>query len=170
MLTNWMNFRKGSKWQLTLNPPFRMVPNPGNHAHSLHTIQPSYLRAYTQPFLSQKFCNINSENEEGLNFSENSSDLVAGPLPKNNEHSAVKQWPKPLTKNRAQFIFFYQNTCNNNVINSFFLVFKSFQGPFVQNTGKKLNIPKTMEIAKDICMMQKVKNIISDHCTMVLFV
>ena len=40
-----MNFRKGSKRQLTLTPPLRMVPISGNHVHAFHTIWPSYLLA-----------------------------------------------------------------------------------------------------------------------------
>ena len=141
MLTNRMNFRKGSKWHLTLNPPFRMVPISGNHVHSLHTIQPSCLRAYTQPFSARTQC--------------------------------CQTVTKNVNEKQSTVHFFYQNTCNNTVINSFLLVFKSFQGPFVQYTGKKLNIPKTMESAKDklhkkICMMQKVKNIIWDHGTFCL--
>ena len=33
-------------------PPLRMVPISGNHVHAFHTIWPSYLLAYMQPYLS----------------------------------------------------------------------------------------------------------------------
>ena len=36
LLPNRMNFRKGSKRQLT--PPLRMVPISGNHVHAFHAI------------------------------------------------------------------------------------------------------------------------------------
>ena len=42
-LPNRMNFRKGSKRQLTPAPHLRMVPISGYHVHAFHTIWPSYL-------------------------------------------------------------------------------------------------------------------------------
>ena len=87
-LPNRMNFRKGSKRQLTPHPPPpRMVPISGNHVHAIHTIslvRPcTYLTISIIYMLQHKFTKTSWRVSKAVwNFSENSSDLVAGPFPK----------------------------------------------------------------------------------------
>ena len=51
-----------------------ITPISGNHVHTFHTIQPSYLLTYMQPYLSKKL-QYNCPKMRG-------ADLVAGPFPK----------------------------------------------------------------------------------------
>ena len=43
-----------------------MVPISGNHVPAFHTIQPSYILVYMQPYVSYKICNIISRKWGGV--------------------------------------------------------------------------------------------------------
>ena len=84
----------------TWPPLLRMVPISGNHVHAFHTIWPSYLLAYMHyatisiiKKLQHNFPKMRGRGSKAIwNFSENSSDLVAGQFPQLHLIRS-KKWP-----------------------------------------------------------------------------